>query len=203
MALTRKFLSALGIEADKIDEIITAHTEVTDALKQDRDKYKADAERVPELEAEIETFKKAQEKGEKDPYKVKYEAIKEEFEAFKNDVSAKETKNKKESAYKQLLKDAGVSEKRIDAVLKVSDVDGIEFDDDGKVKDADKLTEGIKKEWADFIQTKTTEGANVANPPSTTSNKAKTKEEIMKIKDTTERQQAWKDFIVANQQKGN
>lgn len=203
MALTRKFLSALGIEADKIDEIITAHTEVTDALKQDRDKYKADAERVPALEAEIDTFKKAQEKGEKDPYKVKYEAIKEEYEAFKNDVSAKETKNKKESAYKQLLKDAGVSEKRIDAVLKVSDVDGIEFDDDGKVKDADKLTEGIKKEWADFIQTKTTEGANVANPPSTTSNKAKTKEEIMKIKDTTERQQAWKDFIVANQQKGN
>ena len=202
MALTRKFLSALGIEADKIDEIITAHTEVTDALKQDRDEYKADAEKVPALEAEIDTFKKAQEKGEKDPYKVKYEAIKEEFEAFKNDVSAKETKNKKESAYKQLLKDAGVSEKRIDAVLKVSDVDGIEFDDDGKVKDADKLTEGIKTEWADFIQTTKTEGANVANPPSSTSNKAKTKDEIMKIKDTSERQQAWKDFIVANQ-KGN
>ena len=29
MALTRKFLSALGIESDKVDEIISAHTETT------------------------------------------------------------------------------------------------------------------------------------------------------------------------------
>ena len=46
MAFTRKFLSALGIEADKVDQIIDAHTEVTDALKSERDKYKADAEKL-------------------------------------------------------------------------------------------------------------------------------------------------------------
>lgn len=33
MALTRKFLAAMGIEADKIDSIIDAHTETVDALK--------------------------------------------------------------------------------------------------------------------------------------------------------------------------
>ena len=34
MALTRKFLKAMGIEDDKIDQIIDAHTETVTALKE-------------------------------------------------------------------------------------------------------------------------------------------------------------------------
>ena len=37
MSLTRKFLSALGIEDDKVDEIISAHTDTVNALKEQRD----------------------------------------------------------------------------------------------------------------------------------------------------------------------
>ena len=40
MALTRKMLKAMGIEEEKIDQIIEAHTETVDALKADRDKLK-------------------------------------------------------------------------------------------------------------------------------------------------------------------
>ena len=36
MSLTRKFLAALGIEQDKIDEIIEAHTETVNALKEEK-----------------------------------------------------------------------------------------------------------------------------------------------------------------------
>ena len=36
MALTRKFLSALGIEEAKIDEIISAHADTVNALKEQR-----------------------------------------------------------------------------------------------------------------------------------------------------------------------
>ena len=43
MALTRKMLKAMGIEDEKIDQIIEAHTETTDALKQQRDEAKAEA----------------------------------------------------------------------------------------------------------------------------------------------------------------
>lgn len=168
MALTRKFLSALGIEADKVDEIITAHTEVTDSLKAERDTYKESAEKLPILQSELDKLKEAADKGEKDPYKVKYEAIREEFEKYKADISTKEIKAKKEEAYKALLKSAGVSEKRIDAILKVSDIDSIEFDDDGKVKESDKLTESIKNEWSDFIQTPGVQGAQTATPPTQT-----------------------------------
>ena len=59
----------------------------------------------------------------------------------------------KEAAYREILKAAGVSEKRIDSVIRVSDIDGIELGEDGKVKDAEKLTNSVKSEWADFIVT--------------------------------------------------
>ena len=45
MALSRKFLAAMGIEADKIDEIITAHVETVDGLKKERDDLKEKADK--------------------------------------------------------------------------------------------------------------------------------------------------------------
>ena len=58
-----------------------------------------------------------------------------------------------------------MSEKRLNAIIKVSDIDSLELDKDGKIKDADKHTENVKSEWADFIETTTTKGAKTANPP--------------------------------------
>lgn len=190
MAFTRKFLTALGIDEAKVDEIIAAHTEVTDALKTERDQYKADAGKYAEAKAELDRITaEAAKDGGKNPFEVKYNALKEEFDAFKAEVAGKETKAKKESAFRAILKKAGVSEKRIDAVLKVSDTDGIEFDKDGKVKDEDKLLETVKKEWADFIPQSTQTGVPATNPPASTG-KSMTKEDILKITDTAARQKA-------------
>lgn len=194
MALTRKFLKALGIEDDKIEQIIEAHSETVSALKDEIADYKDDAEKLPNVQKELDKLKKeaeeAEKKGEKDPYKVKYDAIKEEFENYKKDISAKETKANKEKFYSELLKEAGVSEKRIAAILKVTDLDKMEIGDDGKLKDAKDLTKAIKEEWADFITTTKETGAQTATPPSGGSGKAMTKDEIMKIKDAGERQKA-------------
>ena len=71
------------------------------------------------------------------------------------------------------MKDAGVPEKRIEAILKVSDIDSLEFDDKGAVKDSDKLTESIKTEWSDFIPASSTEGARTATPPQQATGAAK------------------------------
>lgn len=188
MALSRKFLTALGIDAEKIDEIINAHTETVDGLKATIAEYKADAEKLPGVQKELNDLKEA---NGKDPYKVKYEAIKEDFENYKKDIAAKETKATKRNAYRALLKEAGVSEKRIDAVLKVSDVDSIELDEKGAIKDSASLKKSIVDEWADFIEKSDVKGANVANPPTGNSGGTKkTKEEIYAIKDPAERQQA-------------
>ena len=190
MALTRKFLTALGIEADKIDEIITAHSETVDALKEQRDQYKADAEKVGTLTEECNKLKEQVKNDKTEVYKAELDKVKEDFKQYKADVEGKEVKANKAKAYKELLKEVGVSEKRFDAILKLTDLSKIEFDDENKVKDADKVKDSIKSEWSDFISTTNTKGADTKNPPSNTGGGAKTKEKIMAIKDSAERQAA-------------
>ena len=173
----------MGIEDEKIDEIINMHTETVDGLKADVAKYKADAETLPEVQRQLEKAQNDLEAGKKDSWKVKYEAIKEEFEGYKSEQAKKETRAAKEKAYRELLKQAGVSDKRLDAVLRVSDVDRVELDEKGAVKDVDKLTESIKSEWSDFIQTTTTHGAQTAAPPVNSGGSAMTKADIYKKDD--------------------
>lgn len=90
-----------------------------------------------------------------------------------------------------------MSEKRIESVLRVSDVDAVELDDKGAIKGAEKLADGIKAEWADFIQTTTTQGAQTDTPPANNSGKPYSREDIYKKDDkgryvlsTAERQKA-------------
>lgn len=200
---TRKYLTSIGIEEDKIDLIMEKHSEVVTEIKDERDKYKVEADKLPDVQRQLSELQEEAKNNSEDKYKVKYDALKEDFEEYKKGVTAKETKSKKESAYTKLLKAAGISEKRISAILKVTNFDDIELDENGDAKEADKLTESIKSEWSDFISTTSTQGANVANPPANNTGKAiKTKKEIMEIKDTAERQQAWKDYLTSNQ-KGN
>ena len=169
MALTRKFLQAMGIESEKIDEIIAAHTETVNALKEERDNFKADAEKLPDVQKDLDKAKSkiTELEGEegKDKWKVKYDALKEESDKYKQRVEAEKTQHKKSDAYRKLLTETGVSEKRIDAVLKVTDLNEIEFDDEGKLKDRDKLVADIKSEWADFIAVESKKGAETDNPP--------------------------------------
>lgn len=188
MALTRKFLSALGIEEEKAEQIITAHTETVDGLKADRDKYKSDAEKLPAVEAENKALK--EKAAGEDPYKEKFEKLQKEYGDYKKDVEAKATTAKKENAFKAMLKEIGIPEKRIDSVIKVSDVNSIEFDDEGKVKEGEKLKDSLKTEWADFIPTTKTEGAKTATPPANTGKTTMTREQIRAIPDTAARQKA-------------
>ena len=189
MALTRKYLQAMGLEEDKIDSIISAHTEVTDALKKERDSYKEKADKLPEVEKELETLRSEAGDNGKNAWKVKYEAMKEDFDNFKAEIDAKQTADKKIKALKEILKEIGVADKRIDTVAKVTDIDGLKLDNEGKIVDCDTLKNNLKTEWSDFITTEGTKGAQVSNPPSN-SGSQKSKEEILKIKDATERQKA-------------
>lgn len=189
MALTRKFLSALGIEADKVDEIITAHTETVDGLKDEIEKYRADAEKLPSVQKELDELKK--DGGKEDSYKLKYEKVKEDFDNYKNEVEADKTNAKKSNAYKKLLNGAGISDKVIDKIISLTKLDDLELDGDD-IKDADKVTDSIKEEWADFIVKERTEGSPAETPPKGTGKKM-TKDEIMAIKDPMERQKAIAD----------
>ncbi len=190
MALSRKFLTALGIESDKIDEIINAHSESVNALKEERDSFKEKAEKYDKAQTDLdEANKKIEELSKEDTYKVKYDALKEEFDDYKNGIETEKTNNNKKEAYKALLKEIGISEKRIDAVARLVELDKIKLDKDGKIEGSDNLKKSLKEEWSDFIVKEGKEGAGTATPPEGSGSK-KTKEEIMAIKDTAERQAA-------------
>lgn len=111
-----------------------------------------------------------------------YKDLQEKYDNLVKDQAAKAAHAAKESAYRELLKAAGVSEKRIPAVLRVSDMDNVQLDKDGNIKDADKLTETIKTDWADFIVTTTETGAKTATPPANNGG-SMTKAEIYKKDD--------------------
>ena len=166
MALTRKLLKGLGLTDEQVETIIEAHAETVDGLKDDIATYKGDAEKLPGVQKELDDLKAAGDGG----YKEKYEKEKKAFEDFKNEQTAKETKKAKENAYRDLLKAAGVSEKRIASIIKVTDLNTVELEGD-KVKDADnKLAESVKTEWADFIEVSNTNGANTNTPPANNPN---------------------------------
>jgi hypothetical protein len=165
MSLTRKMLKAMGIEDEKIDQIIEEHAETVNALKQQRDQYKVDAEKLPGVQKELDEYKEAAEKDGENPYKAKYEETQQKFDDYKAEVTARETKARKTAAYRKLLKDAKVSEKRLDSILKLSPVDDIELDDKGEIKDAENVKKKIEEEWSDFIVTEETRGAESNNPP--------------------------------------
>ena len=165
MALTRKFLEALGIEQAKIDEIISAHTEVTDSLKADRDSYKEKAEKYDQTKTELDKAKSELEKVNKDEYKTKYESLEAEFNKYKTDIAEKEVKGRKEEAYKKMLKEIGVNEKSIDAILRVKDLNTIKLDDKGEIVDVDTLKESEKKDWEGFIIESEVHGQDPSTPP--------------------------------------
>lgn len=183
MALTRKSLKELGLTEEQITEVIEGHSETVNALKEEVAKYKEEAEKVPGLQKQVEDSKKV------DSYREKYDKLQKEYTDYKAEQAKAKTAAQKRDAYKALLEEAGVSEKRIAAVLKVSDIDSIELDADGKVKDSKTVVNSIKTEWADFIQSDGKAGARTATPPQG-NGKTMTKEDIMAIKNSSERQRA-------------
>lgn len=122
----------------------------------------------------------------------KYDDLKTQFDAYKGEQEAKETRTKKQDAYKEsVLKPLGIPEKRWAVILKTVNLDELDLDAEGKLKDIDGITKQAKEDWGDFITTVKETGVNSANPPANNGGKqTRTKEEIMAIKDATERQRA-------------
>lgn len=183
MALTRKFLKALGIEDEKIDQIIDAHTETVEGLKA----YKADAEKLVDVQKELETLKAKGDGG----FKQKYDDLKSEYDEYKTKVENAKKLESKKTAYKELIKDAGLSEKGLEKALKYADWNNIEVDDEGKIKNSKDHLKSLKEEWAEYVVKQGETGANTNTPPANNGgSKYTNKADIMKIKDTSERQKA-------------
>jgi len=166
----------MEIDPEKIDEIINAHAETVNALKAERDialreseTYKADSQKLAEAQEKLSALESAG-RGQ-NVYEERYNKLKEErdalqgeFDRYKADVEASERKRVVTDAYKALLRDAKISEKHIDKILKVSDLDSLELGEDGKFKNEEEIKKSIEGEWGEFAVKERVEGAGVPTP---------------------------------------
>lgn len=161
---------------DKAKAILDALHEETDALRDE-----LDTEKNARVAAEKE----------RDAANSGKQAAEQSLTDYKAQQTAKDTHTAKEAKFRELLKSAGVLDKYADRVVRLSgeEIDALELDDKGVVKDAKKHTDSLKKDWSDFVATTTTTGAKVDNPPANTGSKM-TKDQIFAIKDAGERQAA-------------
>lgn len=185
MAVTRSLLKSMGLTDEQVSTVIDAHTETVDGLKADRDKYKAEAEKLKDVQKELETLKGGED------WHSKYTDLEKTFKDYKAEVNGREKTEKVKAAYRKLLEDANVDQNRIDAIMRITDTKDFKLKDDGTLDGADKLSEDIKSEWSAFIVKQSTRGTGVETPPGNAGDKAKmTKADIMAIPDRAERRKA-------------
>ena len=96
------------------NRLVALHLGVVDPLKDDLTKYKADAEKLPGVQKELDDLKAAGDGG----YKEKYEKEHSAFEAFKTDITAKESKAAKERAVRAYFESKNITGANLDLAMR-------------------------------------------------------------------------------------
>ena len=178
MALTRKSLKAMGLTDEQVDSIIEMHSETVDGLKEQVKTYKADAEKLPNVQKELDDLKAAGDGG----FKEKFEKEHSDFENFKKTIQEKETKAAKESAAKAFFESKGITGNSLEIAMRGSSAEIAALDLDGeKIKDSSALDALVNGTFKALVSTTTTKGANIPNPPVPTPNKAYSADDIRKM----------------------
>ena len=178
MSLTRKLLKGMGLTDEQVDTIIEAHTDTVDGLKEQVKTYKADAEKLPNVQKELDDLKAAGDGG--------WEEKAKDFEKKYNDLVAenknKETKAAKESAAKAFFESKGITGNSLEIAMRGSSAEIAALDLDGeKIKDSSALDALVNGTFKALVSTTTTKGADIPNPPVTTTNKAYSADDIRKM----------------------
>ena len=178
MALTRKSLKAMGLTDEQVDSIIEMHSETVDGLKEQVKTYKADAEKLPNVQKELDDLKAAGDGG----FKEKFEKEHSDFENFKKTIQEKETKAAKESAAKAFFESKGITGNSLEIAMRGSSAEIAALELEGeKIKDSSALDALVNGTFKALVSTTTTKGANIPNPPVTTPNKAYSADDIRKM----------------------
>lgn len=189
MALTRKLLKGMGLTDEQVESVIEAHTDVVDGLKDELANSKKSAEKLAEVEKELNDLKA---KGD-DGYKEKYEKEHSDFETYKAEIAEKKTQAQKADIFRKLLEKANISKAHIDTLIDTKTaeklINGLEIKD-GKAVDEDKVSKAISDTWGSYIEHTENKPTGAANPPSNTGGGTKTVSEIMAIKDGAARRKA-------------
>lgn len=167
------------------NRLVALHLGVVDPLKDDLTKYKADAEKLPSVQKQLDDLKAAGDGG----YKEKYEKEHSAFEAFKTDIAAKESKAAKEKAVRAYFESKNITGANLDLAMRGcgEELSALELDGE-KIKDTkslDALVDGTYKGLVSKQTVRVDTGARFNG-----GGKPMTKDEIMQITDRAERRAA-------------
>lgn len=167
------------------NRLVALHLGVVDPLKDDLAKYKADAEKLPGVQKELDDLKAAGDGG----YKEKYEKEHSAFETYKSDVTAKESKAAKEKAVRAYFESKNITGANLDLAMRGCGEEMAALELDGeKIKDTkslDALVDGTYKGLVSKQTVRLDTGARFNG-----GGKPMTKDEIMQITDRAERRAA-------------
>ena len=165
--------------AEKADLIMEDHLSVVNPIKEERDTFKEEAEKLPDLQKQLEKLTGEAEAFEKE---------RKDFADYKTRVEKDAETAKIRNAYTQMLKDENYSEKWRERILESTNFSEMKLEN-GKLANEKELREAVNEKWSDVKTTVSEKGA-VVEKPIQTGKATKTKEEIFAIKDTAERQKA-------------
>lgn len=167
------------------NRLVALHLGVVDPLKDDLTKYKADAEKLPSVQKQLDDLKAAGDGG----YKEKYEKEHSAFEAFKTDITEKESKAAKEKAVRAYFESKNITGANLDLAMRGCGEEMAALELDGeKIKDTkslDALVDGTYKGLVSKQTVRVDTGARFNG-----GGKPMTKDEIMQITDRAERRAA-------------
>lgn len=167
------------------NRLVALHLGVVDPLKDDLTRYKTDAEKLPGVQKQLDDLKAAGDGG----YKEKYEKEHSAFEAFKTDITAKESKAAKEKAVRAYFESKNITGANLDLAMRGCGEEMAALELDGeKIKDTqalDALVDGTYKGLVSKQTVRLDTGARFNG-----GGKPMTKDEIMQITDRAERRAA-------------
>lgn len=163
MALTRKFMKALGIDEDKIEEIISAHGETVTALKDEIEQAKQGANDLAAITKERDELKQriaTLEQASGDAAKVQAA-----FDAYKTEIETEKANAGKKTLVRKALEEAGANPAAIDLLLNTVDLGKVELNGEA-LKDAAAVVNPIKEANGGLFGTVENQGTKPITPPS-------------------------------------
>lgn len=160
MALSRtqvkEWISDAGIAEDKIggviEKIFAGHSATVDALKEERDGYKATADKLDGVQKELDKALLSIKDGE--GWKDKYAAL-----------EKKQTTANKRSALEAALRGAKANESVIGWMLDSTDFESIEIGEGGALKDEEAIIKRFRDKSPDLFGKEKIEAGKQPTPP--------------------------------------
>ena len=153
MSLTRSYLKSLGLDDEKINSVIEAHSETVTALNQKYSELetryrgaKESADQLPALRQELEALKK-------EDFRGKYESEKSAHDALKENLARKEARAAREKAVRAYYIGKSIRGDNLAIAMRGTPLDDIKLGEDGTIADTGPLDALVEGDFRPLVRT--------------------------------------------------